>query len=251
MTNKPYYRIYRPLKFNNPNYGGNWEYIIDKDYSQNPEHYIRAFLLIQNDIFKLFEYIEPSDNNLGTYSFRIHELLMRICIEIEANFKAILRENHYSKPEADWNISDFKLINTSHHLDACKARFPIWKGEKNIFQPFYAFKNKKTPQWWKSYNQSKHNRNDNFQNANFETLLNSYSALFIILTSQFLDQEFKPGPKYLKEHGYCYYGGGFGIGSYLIADLPENWNNDELYNFNWETLKKEEVRFQKFDYDAI
>lgn len=252
MSTLPYHRIYRPVKKSITNSGySEWAYIIDKEYSQNPEHYIRAFLMIQSDIFKLFEYVEPSDCNLNTYSFRINELLMRICIEIESNFKAILRENNYSKSEKNWKIKDFMLINKSHHLDSYKVQFPIWKGTKSIFQPFENFKYMNSPKWWVAYNQSKHNRNDNFQNANFEILLGAYSALFVILTSQFLDQEFKPGPKYLQEQGYCYYGGGFGIGGYLIPDLPENWNNDELYNFNWETLEKEETRFQKFDYDAI
>jgi hypothetical protein len=34
------------------------------------------------------DYVEPADQNLNTYSFRIHELLMRACIEVEANCKA-------------------------------------------------------------------------------------------------------------------------------------------------------------------
>ena len=253
--------MYRPVKKSIPNSGySEWAYIIDKEYSQNPEHYIRAFSIIQNDIFRLFEYIEPSDDNLKTHSFRIHELFTRICIELESNFKAILNENKYTpkdssnklRKEKQWKFDiDYKLVNKSHHLDEYKAIFPIWNGDKKTFQPFLTWKNNETPSWWSAYNKSKHNRNNEFKSANFENLLNSYAALFIVLTSQFLDQEFKPGPKYLQEQGYCYYGGGFGIGGYLIPDLPENWNNDELYNFNWETLKKEEIRFQKFDYDAI
>ena len=79
--------------------GLNSGYILDPDYAKSPEHYVRSFLLIQEDILRLFQFIEPSDINLQTYSFRIHELYMRICIEIEANFKAIFDENKYSKPE--------------------------------------------------------------------------------------------------------------------------------------------------------
>jgi len=33
-------------------------------------------LLIQNDLQRIFEFIEPSDDNLDTHSFRIHELFM-------------------------------------------------------------------------------------------------------------------------------------------------------------------------------
>ena len=90
---KPFHRNYRAF-VQGPNSGYNqWAYIIDRDYAESPEHYVRAFLLLQKDLQTLFEYVEPSDQNLKTYSFRIHELFMRSCIELEANFKAILKEN--------------------------------------------------------------------------------------------------------------------------------------------------------------
>jgi hypothetical protein len=93
---KPYNRIVRSL-VERPNSGySSWAYVVDPDYAISPEHYARGFLLIQNDLHKLFEYIEPSDVNQKTYSFRIHELLMRTCIEIEANFKGILQEIIYN-----------------------------------------------------------------------------------------------------------------------------------------------------------
>ena len=75
--NKPFHRNYRPVK-ESPNSGySSWGYIENRDYAINPEHYVRAFLLIQKDLLKLFEYVEPADTNLKTYSFRIYELFIR------------------------------------------------------------------------------------------------------------------------------------------------------------------------------
>lgn len=54
---------------------------------------MRAFLLVQKDLQELFDYVEPADKKLCCYSYRIHELLMRTCIEVKANCKAILSEN--------------------------------------------------------------------------------------------------------------------------------------------------------------
>ena len=259
--NKPYHRTYRPVNENLINSGySDWAYIIDQSYAQNPEHYVRGFLIIQNDIFKLFEYIEPSDENFKTHSFRIHELLMRICMEIEANFKSILRENIYnpkdkdgkSRPEKSWNFEDYSLVNKTHHLDEYKAKFPVWKGVKSSFQPYECLKRKKVvPVWWTAYNKSKHDRYNNFEYANFENLLNAFAGLFILLTSQFGTLDFKPGRRYIEENGYCYYGGGFGIGDYMLVDLPENWDEDEMYDFDWKQIEKEEVKFERFDYNAI
>jgi hypothetical protein len=63
------------------------------DYAKTPEQYIRAFKILQKDFIELFDYIEPADRNNPAYSYRTHALLMRVCIEIDANFKAIFVEN--------------------------------------------------------------------------------------------------------------------------------------------------------------
>ncbi|MEL1245492.1 hypothetical protein AAEO56_14555 [Flavobacterium sp. DGU11] len=149
---KPFHRNYRPvIESTNSGYS-DWAYIIDHSYSQNPHHYTRAFLIIQEDILKLFQYIEPADINELTYSFRIHEILMRTCIEIEANFKAILKENNY-KPtkfhknktelrlEKEWKLHDFSKVNKTHHLDDYSIQLPFWKGNNNVRKPFFRVEN--------------------------------------------------------------------------------------------------------------
>ena len=84
---KPFHRNWRAMKpAPNSGYSG-WAYIHDRDYAKNAEHYVRALVLIQNDLQSIFEYLEPSDESRTAYSYRIHALLMRTCVEVEANFK--------------------------------------------------------------------------------------------------------------------------------------------------------------------
>lgn len=94
---KPYKRIARPFTDERIREGGLWEYFYHPEFAESPEHYVRAFLIILKDFQNLLDYIEPADKNLSTYSFRIHELLLRVCIEIEANCVAVLAENGYAK----------------------------------------------------------------------------------------------------------------------------------------------------------
>jgi len=116
---------------------GHWLYLLHPKFASNPQHYIRAFLIIQEDLIKLFEYVEPSDKNLNTISLRIHELLTRVWIEVEANFTAILRENIYSKEIEKWNLKeDYSLIEYTHRLSSYKVKFPVWRGEKHTYIPF-------------------------------------------------------------------------------------------------------------------
>jgi hypothetical protein len=92
-------------------------YIMHPAFAKEPQHYIRAFELIQEDLLDLFDYIEPADVNLHCYSYRIHALHLRTCIEVEANCKAILKENGYPTG-SDWNMRDYKKLEKTHHLSS-------------------------------------------------------------------------------------------------------------------------------------
>jgi len=262
-VNIPFHRIYRAhVPANNSGYS-NWAFIVDKEYAINPHHYTRAFLLLQEDIKRLFEYIEPSDVNLVTFSFRIHELFMRTCIDIESNFKAILNENIYHpvfrrgvnagqpRNEDLWNINDYSKINKSHHLDNYSIELPFWRGNNNIFKPFQEWKTGTSLSWYQAYNETKHNRNEKFELASFKNLMLSYTALFTLLTAQFKNVDFSPGDEAITAEGNSYFEGEFGIGGYLIIHYPMNWSEEEKYDFDWSNLKEETIRFEKFDYNNL
>ncbi len=256
---RPFHRNYRAIK-PSPNSGySDWAYIVDPGYAKNPEHYTRALNLIQSDLIKIFEYIEPSDTNLNTYSYRIHELLMRTCIEIEANFKAILKENIFNpkkengQPRADntWNIKDYKKINKTHHLSSYKVYLPVWTGSMNGLCPFNNWESNGGLKWYQAYNKSKHDRHAEFKLANLEMLLNAVAALVILLSSQFRTEDFSPGNTLLALQSNSYFGNTPAIGGYFHIDFPNDWASDEIYDFNWSDLRSESKKFDKIDFDKI
>lgn len=255
---KPFHRNYRAV-IDGPNAGySDWAYIVDPNYCQYPEHYTRAFNIIQDDLLKLFQAIEPSDINSNTYSYRTHELLMRICIEVEANFKAIFKENIFNptysngpnigqeRPERSWNMNDYKLINRTHKLSDYSVEYPIWRGEQNTKIPFSNWNNDGSIDWYQTYNKAKHDRLNAFQDANFSTLLDAFAGLAILLSAQFRTEDFQPGPSLLATES-----SNVGIGGYLIVNFPTTWTIEEMYNFNWADLGNEEERFNKIDYNNI
>lgn len=253
---KPYHRFYR--KFVGENYKGvrSYDYMTVHDYTEQPEMYIRSFNMIRSDVQKMFEYIEPSDVNLSTYSMQIYNLFFRICVEVEANFKAILRENTYHGSGDWWDMKDYRKVNKTHHLSGYKVTYPVWKSEKSTFEPFADWdeddENKKLG-WYDVYNICKHNKYQHMPEANFGTMLNAFAGLFVLLTAQFGGEEYDPGSILIavraSEDGY--FQGEFGIGDYLQIECPEDWTEDELYGFDWKVLRLEKERFQKFDYNAI
>jgi len=159
---KPYKRTIRQLKDGSYSSSGNSRYIKHPDYAKSPEKYIRSFLLILNDIEKLFEYVEPVDENKRTYSYRIHELFIRVCIEVEANCRTILVENGYTK-KGDLNMSDYCLIEKTHKLSSYEILLPRWDGKYGRYKPFSKWGENKKLNWYQYYNGVKHDIHSNFR----------------------------------------------------------------------------------------
>ncbi len=248
---KPYHRMIRGFKPGNNAPYSSWAYIRDKEYARAPSHYVRAFLLIQKDLQKIFEYVEPSNEGICAYSYRIHELLMRTCIEIEANFKAIFSENKFTLDSKKFNIKTYSKIDKTHHLSSYEVILPIWNGESRIWKPFDAWKSNDSLKWYKAYNDSKHDRQENFKKANLEALIMSIAGLLVLLSSQFKTEDFSTGGDQLGFSGHDYHEMEPAIGSLFRIKFPDDWTDDEQYDFDWTQLRSENERFSKFDYDAI
>jgi hypothetical protein len=241
---KPYRRTVRQLEDGSYANSGNGNYVLHQKYAQAPEHYIRAFLLLQKDLIKLFDYIEPADENLSAYSFRVHELLLRACVEVEANCKAILAANKYSGRRS-LNMDDYKKIEQSHKLSGYRVRFPTWHGIRAERTPFAAWATSSSLPWYRAYNSTKHDRHDNFELATFEHMLDAVCGCLVILSSQFRDGNFS---------GFYALGGGgrsdgmeLATGGYFFIGFPV-WPDNERYSFNWSELKDEADPFVNYPY---
>ena len=247
----PYHRCYRPIRDADGYSIEEHNYLVDHNYAKHPDKYVRAFLQLQQEMKNLFQYIEPGDNNLKTYSDQIEQLLVLICIEVEANFKAIFKENIYSGQEKDWCMRDYCKIDKSHRLSDYQVIMPIWDGKKNTFQPFLGWQKSSKLSWYKAYNQVKHNRAELLKAANFGNLMNAFCGLFVVLTAQFKTQEFSTTPVLISADGYkSYYKGNFGIGNMLQAKYPE-WSENEKYYYKHDFHNPPKIIFRKFDYRQL
>jgi hypothetical protein len=253
---KPFHRNYRGRLPGQEAGYSDWGYIHDREYANSPGNYVRAYLIIQSDLQRLFEYIEPSPESLPTYSYRIHELLMRTCIEIEANFKAILAENLYT-PAKDrnghpiLNIGVYKKINVTHHLSSYSINLPIWNGPTRILSPFAAWGSGRPLPWYQAYNASKHDRHEEFKRANLDSLISAVGALLIILSAQFRGEDFSAEATGLALEGYDYHDMDASIGGMFRIKYPDDWDPSESYDFDWSTLKADPDRFDRINYDLI
>jgi hypothetical protein len=223
---------------------GNTYFIEHAKFANAPQRHVRAFMLIQTDLLELFDYVEPADKNLGCYSYRMHELLMRSCIEIEANCKAILSENGYSRAGGHWNMADYKKLEATHRLSSYQVKFPVWHGDQAVRTPFSSWATGDNLTWYDAYNATKHDRHEQFEQANFANVLDAAAGLVALLTSQFGDYDFL-GPRIGVLTDDTFKGDGFetAIGNYFRIKYPD-WPAEERYEFKWEELQNDPEPFQ-------
>jgi hypothetical protein len=245
---KPFYRTWRPFKSRGYGNMGTTAYIEDPRYAQSPQNHIRAQGLLLKDLLELLDYIEPADKNHPCYSYRIHELLMRACIEVEAGCKAILTENGYTKSN-HWNMDDYKKIEASHKLSLYEIKMPIWDGAASLRRPFSTWASGKSLPWYKAYHATKHDRHRAFNQATFEQMIDAIDGVAVLLSSQFWLYEFSPEPGCLGLEPTD--GMESPPGGYFRIKRPSDpgaWTDDELYDFDWDKLKQDPNPFQRFPY---
>jgi hypothetical protein len=168
----------------------------------------RAYVLLGNDLLRIFEFIEPVPANGCCYGHQIYQLYLRVCTELEAVCKLACRRldfpvRHSKKGvPLDWNMHhDYSKLNEQLGCclhDSCstssskpklsdyKFYFHDWGVSETPICPLESFANGQDPSplFYKSYNDVKHDREKAFKQANLANLMNSFAALIAVLDWQ-------------------------------------------------------------------
>ena len=237
--NKPYHRIWRPLKN-----GQKAEYLDDELYASTHYQASNSYNLIENDLKKIFEFIEPVDENLNIFSHRIYELFLRSCTEYESHCKDILLDNGL---KGSFNNEKYFLINIMCKLSEYSAMLLL---DGNIYLNINPFKDwanvdYEPLKWYQDYNSVKHNRNSEFSKANLSNLINSVCAVQILLIAQFhknalyFNNKNQPIFEVVDENLISF------DSSIFFIKLPV-WNENEKYDFNWNMICNSNDRISKY-----
>lgn len=242
---KPYFHIRRPLvsRTKSPTAEG---YLFDEEYAPGRQISVNAYWLLEKDLVKIFRYIEPGNVNLSVYSHELYQLFLRACTEFESHAKSILKRNGYtaSKPK-DWNIKDYHKLDQAYKLSDFYVLLRARREGPLPLQPFGAWKEDHTLPWYKDYNLVKHNRQENFEKANFANTLQAIAGVFAILYAQFGTLSLAPNrPPPMHSSSGPWVSPIDGI----FELKPAEWPDSEKYGFDWAELKAAPDRFEKFPF---
>lgn len=249
---QPFYRIIRPGA---PVY----MYVNDKRYASDRSQLSRSYLSIENELRSVFEFIEPAEQNIHTFSTRLYSLLLRACTEVELNCREILEANGLREKNKNFNVETYKLLEHSSFLSKYEISFENWRvadasgNIEYIDKKFFPFKNfdlgiSRSPDWYQAYNKVKHNRSEQFEKANLENCMNAVAAVLVLLYSQFGASCIAPyGDKRMRLST----GDDFLFDENVIFGITppkrEDWG-ENIYDFNWDELSKTKEPFQKYDF---
>lgn len=241
-VNKPYYRIYRPgLRrdmLNNPTEG------YERDALFLPEAERKSMLmaarLIIDDFERIFEYVEPHTNNENVFSHRIYELLLRTCTEVESCCKGILMANGHAAK----NMDDYKKIERATHLSGYTVQYSNWLPTAYSTQPYSNWATGNPLSWYQAYNDVKHNRSQKFQLASLKNLLDAICGLLCIIHSQIGDSV----QRVFQSNVYFSALNDDKVTVRSFTITPYQFSDGEKYDFDWNNIRTDPNRFQRFQF---
>ncbi|MCH1918026.1 hypothetical protein L9G15_01110 [Shewanella sp. A3A] len=140
-------------------------------------NYWQYYLSLEEDIDRLFRYIEPSEHNFSAYSVELTRLYLAICSEIDVLLKAYCKLLHAGSIAS--KINKYAEVVVSSKKSLCSETVNLQKFGLSM-TPFSEWEQLSTPVWWKKHNGVKHNRDVNFRDANLGNVLNSFAALYLL-----------------------------------------------------------------------
>ena len=141
---------------------------------------LRMFQMLENELINYFNYIPleyySSDERKKIYSPKLNELLIRIGSQVDIFFRnwdlvqsknrgvllRKLRYGNYQRIDIKIDDKEIKIIATDE-----------------TFKPFNNWKSC-APDWWKAYNEVKHNGYYKKEDGNLFNVIESLSALFLL-----------------------------------------------------------------------
>lgn len=135
------------------------------------------FLALERDLDVISRYVEFSERNFATYSIELAHLLFAAASEVDVVAKLLCEKASPDRPRE--NILQYKAallpalpdIPTTHVV---VERYGL------LLTPWDNWAGNEAPEWWRSYNKVKHERDTHFHEATLKNTLNALGALLIL-----------------------------------------------------------------------
>lgn len=140
------------------------------------------FLALERDIERISRYIEISEDNFSAYSLELAHTLFAASSEVDTVAKLLCEK---ARPGSN-------CVNMVQYRQLIMVNIPGFSSTE-VYIPRYGltltpwsnWNEEKAPDWWRGYNQVKHERDTYFNQATLKNTLNSMGALLIMVLNYY------------------------------------------------------------------
>jgi len=148
----------------------------------------QALRILVEKLDEILLFIEPSQEGLQTYSHKIRDLLILACTEVENQWRSLLNKaNHQPINGNAFTTKDYVKLSPISHFH----EYEIGLRSYDSFSASKPFENwdinnpTKSLAWYNAYNETKHNRDQHFSSATFQSAIDAVAANIILYCTRF------------------------------------------------------------------
>lgn len=146
------------------------------------------FLALESDFEATTRYVEPCADNYATFSIEYTKILLGVCSEVDVVSKVLCEQiQPGSKPD---NIDKYREIITAKYTELHKFAVLLPRYALTL-NPWQSWASSTNPTWWRKYNSVKHERHQQFRDANLENCMHALAGLFGLVLFLYHDDLFK------------------------------------------------------------
>ncbi len=136
------------------------------------------FESVDDELHSLSRIIEFERENFAAFSVYLSRLYLSVASEIDVVAKLLCER--IAPTEEPKRISEYRPLITAKFPKFAHLRIEMPSHELD-FQPWLSWSLGTNPQWWKTYNEVKHERSKYYRDANLGNVLESTAGLLVLL----------------------------------------------------------------------
>ncbi len=144
----------------------------------SPLHYWQYFVALESDLSRTTRFVEIADENMNTYSVEFARLILSAGSEVDVLAKVLCDQHQLQISPSNINGYRIAILGRFQEFAFMKAIIPRYGFE---IQPWRSWTNGQNPDWWRAYNDIKHERNVNYKQATLQNALHSVAGVFVLV----------------------------------------------------------------------
>ena len=164
------------------------------------EHW-RYFHALEDDLQDCAQYVHFDKSNFNTYSTEFARILLASASEFDTIAKPLCKEINPDREVG--SIGDYREVILDKYPRMPETEIQVPRYQLSL-EPWANWYDGKNPEWWRSYNAVKHERNEHFEKATLGASLRALSGLLVGLMYWFREDRVRveKGPDLYEPESY-------------------------------------------------